>query len=68
VRFAPRGGRSLFPIVASLAIAFLFFARAAVAAALLYVYDDLGRLIAAHRVIAPPPDPCDPCQDDPFCA
>lgn len=46
MRFAPRGGRSLFAIVASLAIAVLLIARAAVAATVLYVYDDLGRLIA----------------------
>lgn len=46
MRFVPRGGHSFFAIVASVAIAFLLIARAAVAATVLYVYDDLGRLIA----------------------
>jgi len=46
VRSAPRGGRSLFAIVASLAIALLLFSAAAPAATILYVYDELGRLIA----------------------
>ncbi|HEX6396348.1 MAG TPA: IPT/TIG domain-containing protein [Steroidobacteraceae bacterium] len=46
MRFAPWGGRSTFAIVAALAVALLLLARAAVAATVLYVYDDLGRLIA----------------------
>jgi len=46
VRCAPRGGRSLFAIVASLAVALALFSTAGPAATVLYVYDELGRLVA----------------------
>lgn len=46
MRFAPRGGRSFLAIVASLAIALALFPAAAPAATILYVYDELGRLVA----------------------
>jgi YD repeat-containing protein len=45
VRVAPRGGRSPFAIVASLAIALLLLCGAAGAATIQYVYDELGRLV-----------------------
>jgi YD repeat-containing protein len=46
VRFAPRGRRSLVAIVASLAIALASFSAVSPAATVLYVYDELGRLVA----------------------
>ncbi len=46
MRFAPRGRRSLFAIVASLAIALASFSAVSLAATIFYVYDELGRLVA----------------------
>jgi YD repeat-containing protein len=46
VRLAPRGRRNLFAIVASLAIALAAFSAVSLAATVLYVYDELGRLVA----------------------
>lgn len=45
MRLAPRGGRSVFAI-ALLAIVLAFFSSASGAATVLYVYDELGRLVA----------------------
>jgi YD repeat-containing protein len=46
VRFAPWGRRSLFAIVTSLAIALASFSVVSLAATVIYVYDELGRLVA----------------------
>lgn len=46
MRFAPRGRRSLYAIVASLAIALASFSAVSLAATIFYVYDELGRLVA----------------------
>ncbi len=46
MRCAPRGRRSLYAIVASLAIALASFSAISLAATVFYVYDELGRLVA----------------------
>jgi large repetitive protein len=46
MRIAPRGGRSLYAIVARLAVALALLCTPALAATVQYVYDELGRLVA----------------------